>query len=182
MHRHGQWMGAGATDGLRAAVVWVAAALAMLVAGCGSDAATTTVGTSVCASELQWTGGDEGSPLMHPGKDCVGCHADQGEGPTFAVAGTVFGDLHQSADCYGVEGAKVVLTGSDGKEITLTTNVAGNFYLDKADAAALKLPYTAKVVVGGKENKMISPQSAGSCNTCHSKAGANGAPGRIGTP
>ncbi len=165
--------------GIRFATIAVALFAA---AGCGTDALSTTVSPSVCKSEIQWTGGDEESPLMHPGRDCIACHTEQKEGPEFAIAGTVFPDMHEADDCYGESGVKVVITDADGNETTLTANESGNFYLEKAKASALKLPYTAKVVSGNKENAMSTPQFAGSCNSCHTKAGANAAPGRITVP
>ncbi|MCB9737726.1 MAG: hypothetical protein H6747_00545 [Deltaproteobacteria bacterium] len=162
--------------------VWVGLMAAATLSACGTDAQSTTVSPSVCKSEIQWTGGDEKSPLMHPGKDCVACHAERGEGPEFAIAGTVYPDMHEADDCYGEAGVKVVITGSDGKEFTLTANASGNFFMEKKDSASLKLPYTAKVVSGNKENAMGTAQVAGSCNSCHTKAGTGGAPGRITVP
>lgn len=41
------------------------------------------------------------------------------------------------------------------------------------------MPYTAKVIRDGVESKMLTPQSNGDCNACHSVDGASGAPGRI---
>lgn len=163
-------------SGVAAALLAVAAS-----AGCSSDI-TTSVSTSVCSSGVQWTGGDEGNAEMNPGQDCVACHAKEREGPTFAIAGTVFSDIKAADNCFGASGAEVVITGSDGKEFVLATNAAGNFSLDKGAASALKLPYTAKVRVGTKENAMATAQVAGSCNSCHTKSGANAAPGRIMTP
>ncbi len=169
---------AGLLRGLRVAAALVAMAATV---GCSADI-TTSVATSVCSSGVQWTGGTEGNAEMNPGQDCVACHASEGEGPTFAIAGTVFSEIQAADDCFGASGAEVVITGSDGKEFVLATNAAGNFSLEKAAAADLKLPYKAKVRVGTKENVMASAQVAGSCNSCHTKTGANAAPGRIVTP
>ena len=160
----------------------IVGSLAMVVAaGCSSDT-TASVATSVCKSGVQWTGGNEGNAEMNPGQDCVACHAKEGEGPTFAIAGTVFSSIQEADNCYGASGAEVIITGSDGKEFVLAANAAGNFSLDKSASAELKIPYTAKVRVGTKENAMVTPQVAGSCNSCHTKNGANAAPGRVMTP
>lgn len=164
------------------------AAFALLLAigltsllGCENEGASTTTNAS-CTSGQQWNGGTSGSDLMTPGQDCIACHTAQGEGPQYGIAGTLFDKIDEANDCMGPAGAEVVLTGKDGKEFILKSNSAGNFFLDKAQSAALKLPYKVKVRRGDKVREMISAQSAGSCNSCHTKAGANGAPGRVWAP
>jgi hypothetical protein len=134
----------------------------------------------VCLPGMKWTGGDEGSPDMHPGKSCIDCHA-QGEGPRFIVAGTVFKELTEPDDTYGVKGVVVQLTDAKGKVIRLTTNAAGNFML-RAHGNTIVFPFTAKVLFQGREGEMVTPQSTGNCAACHTAHGANGAPGRIVAP
>jgi hypothetical protein len=97
---------------------------------------------------------------------------------TLTIAGTVYATLHEPINCNGKSGIRVVITPASGAAITLTTNAAGNFY-SKAD---ITMPYTAKVVVGGMERKMMTAQSNGDCNSCHSQEGAMQAPGRIRPP
>jgi mono/diheme cytochrome c family protein len=46
----------------------------------------------------------------------------------------------------------------------------------------VRQPFTAKVVVGGKERVMVGPQTLGDCNACHTQNGLQGAPGRIIVP
>jgi mono/diheme cytochrome c family protein len=129
---------------------------------------------------------------MHPGLACVDCHAQNG-GPKFVVAGTVFA-AKADDDCLGAKdtsvGAKetsVEITGADGKILNATVNEAGNFYTN----LAVKMPYQAKIVVRTvaadktetvKTKIMFGAQSTGDCNSCHTVAGANGAPGRITLP
>ncbi len=144
------------------------------------EVAINDVSTDVCASGRQWGGGDEESPLMHPGRDCIGCHQERGEGPSFAVAGTVFSESGQANDCFGMAGATIELTDSNGEVFSMTSNAAGNFTLSAGSSPAP--PYTVRVVSGGQENAMASEFSEASCNTCHTEAGANGAPGRIVAP
>jgi hypothetical protein len=139
------------------------------------------VDVGVCLSGLQWQGGNEESPLMRPGGDCIACHKAEDEGPTFAIAGTVFEALDEADDCFGVGGVTVELTGSDGQVVTLSTNDAGNFFL-KANKFTLTMPYTARVLVGDKERIMATPQNDGNCASCHQTVGAEGAPGRIIAP
>lgn len=148
--------------------------VAVFAAGCGEN--TKAVPTSECSSGTKWIGGDEESPEMHPGMDCVGCHTSRGEGPRFTVAGTVYGGPNAGDDCFGVAGLTVRLTGADGTVAELPTNGAGNF----TTRASVKAPYTAELVrAGAVVAKMQTPQSSGACNSCHQ---ANGSPGRILAP
>ena len=147
----------------------------LALAACGAEG--TTVPMSECASGMQWTGGDSESSLMHPGYACINCHNTRG-GPRLEVAGTVFGAAHEKDDCFGISGVSVVITGSDGKVTTLTTNEAGNFDL-RSRGTTIALPYTAKIVQGTNTRAMGAPQMSGDCASCHSAAGSQGAPGRI---
>jgi hypothetical protein len=109
---------------------------------------------------------------MSPGDMCQGCHG-------FSFSGTVYPTVHETGLCYGVNGgAQVVITPSCGTPITLTVNSAGNFYY----TGNVRLPYTAKVVVNGVERSMVTPQTLGDCNACHTPTGLQGAPGRIIVP
>jgi hypothetical protein len=135
---------------------------------------------TVCLTGMKWTGGDEGSPDMHPGRSCIDCHA-RGEGPRFVVAGTVFRQLGEPNDTYGVRGAVVQLTDAKGNVVRLTTSTAGNFML-RARGNPIAFPFTAKVFYQGRESEMVTPQSSGNCAACHTPKGGNGAPGRIIAP
>jgi len=135
----------------------------------------------ICTSGATWRGGNEGSPEMNPGMACIQCHAASDEGPGFSIAGTVYPTLHEPDLCDGAppaSGAQVIITGADGRTLTLAPNAAGNFYSERAVAG----PYRARVVTAGGERTMTASQTSGDCNTCHSLAGANGAPGRIMLP
>jgi hypothetical protein len=144
-----------------------------VLTGCIDE--TEKVDSSVCLSGTRWIGGDEGSHSMHPGRDCISCHASKGEGPGFSAAGTLFGRAGEADDCFGAASATIQLTDSAGKVITMASNDAGNFYSSESFAP----PYTAKVIFKGEERVMATPQTSGACNSCHTSAGANGAPGRI---
>jgi hypothetical protein len=139
-------------------------------------------GAPVCTSMRTWTGGNEGSPDMNPGTACIACHARSGgEAPGFSIAGTVYPTAHEPDLCYGAassSGAQVVITGADGRTLTLAPNVAGNFY----SGMAVALPFRAKVVTAAGERAMVAAQTSGDCNSCHTQAGANAAPGRIMLP
>jgi len=118
---------------------------------------------------------------MQPGMACIACHAMGGEAPRFALAGTIFPTAHEPDACNGgplAAMARVVITGADGKAITLTPNAAGNFSYQ----GALATPYTAKVTSMGRERAMIAMQTSGDCNSCHTETGTMMAPGRIMLP
>jgi hypothetical protein len=134
----------------------------------------------VCTSNSFWDGG-EGS-RMAPGQACISCHS-QGEGPRFAIAGTVYPTAHEPDDCNGTSSGtsgsiSVVITGANGQSITLTPNSVGNF----SSRSGVGLPYTAQVISGGQVRAMSTPQTTGDCNSCHTQTGQNGAPGRILAP
>ncbi len=136
----------------------------------------------VCTTMKNWTGGNRESPLMRPGGACISCHQKAGEGPVFAVAGTVFPTAHEPDDCDGVgsaAGAQVVITEANGNAHTLTVNQAGNFFLE---ASTFAFPYQAKVVYQDRERVMVEAQTSGDCNDCHTQDGRENAPGRIFLP
>ncbi len=123
--------------------------------------------------------GDDGSERMNPGRACIDCHTRERKAPRFSVAGTLYPTAHEPDDCFGVDGvskrARVILTGSDGRDVELAVNEAGNFY----SKGAVAMPYRARIVVDGRERAMAAAQTNGDCNTCHSEKGSQGAPGRI---
>ncbi|HHH27278.1 MAG TPA: hypothetical protein ENK57_02865, partial [Polyangiaceae bacterium] len=144
----------------------------VLSAGCtGDDVAE--VSTDVCSSGLQWVGGDSESPEMHPGRDCIGCHTDRGEGPRFTSAGTVFLTYDEADDCFGVEGVDVSVTDSTGATLTMTTNAAGNFYFEEESFVP---PVTARVSYAGGSLEMTTAVPSANCASCHTVEGLNGAP------
>lgn len=120
---------------------------------------------------------DEG-PSMEPGGDCISCHSREGEGPRYKIAGTVMGASNDDDRCAGIDGVTVEITGADGQVVTIDTNGVGNFFYN----GPLSTPYTAKVVRGGSQLAMTTPQADGNCASCHTAEGANGAPGRILAP
>lgn len=132
-----------------------------------------------CTSGQTWGGGGDGSSRMNPGQACISCHSQGGEGPRFAIAGTVYPTGHEPDRCYGTSAAQVIVTDAAGQTLTLTPNSAGNF---SASRVTLTLPYNAKVVANGMTRAMSAAQTSGDCNACHTQNGDNGAPGRITLP
>lgn len=99
------------------------------------------------------------------------------------IGGTVYPTAHEPDDCNGASGsslggASVIITGANGATLTLPVNSVGNFYTGQSVA----VPFTAKVVVGNAVRAMVTPQTNGDCNSCHTESGANNAPGRIMLP
>jgi hypothetical protein len=155
-------------------IVWASAA----ATGCTVSGSASQVDPSVCASGLQWVGGNDQSELMNPGEACISCHS-QGEGPAFGAAGTVFVELHEGNDCYGAPEVTVEITDANGAVQRLATNEAGNFFT----RASIAMPFSARIYdSSGAERRMVTPGTVGDCNSCHTQAGANAAPGRILAP
>ena len=118
---------------------------------------------------------------MNPGMACITCHKSSDEAPIFSIAGTVYPTGHEPDRCnstVGTAGARIVIIGADGQMVTLMPNVAGNF----TSSTAIKTPFQAKVTFQGRERLMLTPQTSGDCNSCHSQAGSKLAPGRITVP
>lgn len=136
----------------------------------------------ICSSMTNWTHGNQESPLMRPGGACIKCHQQEGEGPAFAFAGTLYPTPHEPDDCNGVAsalGAKVIVTDAKGVSHTMSVNGAGNFFLETVGFA---FPYQAKITYQGRERVMVAAQTNGDCNDCHSQDGRENAPGRIFLP
>lgn len=134
----------------------------------------------ICTSKTNWTNGNRGSSSMNPGMACISCHKS-GEGPSFSIAGTVYPTGHEPDKCnstVGNAGARIVIIGADGKTLTLTPNGVGNF----TSNTAVKTPYQAKVTYQGRERLMLTAQTSGDCNSCHTANGTMMAPGRITVP
>ena len=134
-----------------------------------------------CTSGSTWTGGNNGSAVMNPGRACISCHAGNGEAPQFTIAGTLYPTGHEPDLCNGANGtngARVVIVDAANRTVTLTPNAAGNFTY----TGTVATPYTAKVTFQGRERIMPVAQTSGDCNSCHTQNGTSGAPGRITLP
>jgi hypothetical protein len=136
-----------------------------------------------CTSGTVWTRGDQGSSSMHPGDTCIACHSMGGDGPSYAIAGTVFPSAHEPTDCNGTgtssSGAlSVKITEATGTVHTLPVNSVGNFYY----RGSLATPYSAEVVAGAAVRVMTHTQVSGDCNGCHTETGASNSPGATSAP
>ena len=178
--------------GIAAFEAWVAAGTPQ--GDCQGGAGGDPFGGGVlCSSGKTWTlGSDTTDALRHqmyPGQACNACHStDPEQPPIFSVAGTVHPTGHEPDDCYGVDGnaltdVKVVITDANGGAHTLDVNATGNF----SSELPIAKPYTAKVVSSKGERAMVTAQTDGDCNVCHTEQGTgptpeNTAPGRIVVP
>ncbi len=134
------------------------------------------------------------SRTMAPGLACKACHSGQnfaGQNPgglaqpglVYDFMGTVFKTAHEKDLCDPLlpVGATVEIYNMTGTRVlTMTVNAGGNFYGDATGVAPS--PYTAKVVTSAGSRTMVGGQTSGDCNTCHTVAGLQGAPGRIYLP
>jgi hypothetical protein len=138
----------------------------------------------MCSSGQFWTGGNNGSSVMRPGRACIDCHRSSGgEAPLFTFAGTAYPTAHEPNDCNGAGGAQIVIVDANNQTFTLSTNGAGNFSIGGGGSSLpVAFPYHAKIVKNGRERVMSAGQTTGDCNSCHTETGANGAPGRIMLP
>lgn len=135
---------------------------------------------STCTSERWWTQGDEPSPDMMPGSECLGCHGPDDTLP-FAAAGTVYPTYGEPDDCYGLEGFTVQIIDHKKRTYERKTSKSGNFTLTLEDAPDLAYPITANVIgPDGNAAPKVTPLYSGDCNECHSKTGVpKGARGRV---
>jgi cytochrome c553 len=163
---------------LSAFAAWVSAGAPDTGCATGGPVVVDPYATPVqCSSNTHWNGRE--SETMRPGEACTSCHARDPEAPKLSIAGTLYPTAHEPDDCNGsAQPATVHITDNNGTVHTLTSNAAGNFLLEKTIA----LPYTASVSYGGRTRSMLTPQTSGDCNQCHTTAGASGAPGRIMLP
>jgi hypothetical protein len=77
----------------------------------------------------------------------------------------------------------VTITDAKGKVVNATVNAAGNFFVPRQQGAQrLTAPFSAKLSDGVKTRIMNGKVTSGDCNSCHTTAGKNGAPGRILVP
>ena len=116
---------------------------------------------------------------MAPGTACVVCHL--GIGKPIYIAGTVYPALHDPDLCLGVTGVTVEVVDTNGAAHQLDVNTSGNF-LDQSLLALWPSPWTVSVLRGTARRSMVGTVTNGDCNSCHTAAGANGAPGRILAP
>lgn len=130
------------------------------------------------------TTGNTENRFMYPGRACISCHAQENarkgrEETPAGIAGTVYPTAHEPDRCNGTNlPATVVITDSANHVYRLSTTTNGNFHM-YAQGSGFTPPYRARVETANGTREMLTPQTSGDCNSCHTQTGAHGAPGRI---
>lgn len=153
------------------------AGYAALALAC-NDVTTEQVSKDICYSELRWVGGKRGSEEMYPGRDCVGCHLDN-DGPQLMLGGTIYpyftsdrelySELQTGTDCFGLEGVTVRITDDSQQELVLTTNRAGNFFVEGLPSD-FEVPFRVEIQMGEIVRGMGTWPRYGGCARCHDPA------------
>jgi hypothetical protein len=166
----------------RALVVSMAA-----LCGCGATNVTDAgvdagadAGDPLCPSNVYWTRGTAAAAAMEPGMACRACHQQQAPALVYDFMGTVFARSHSEDGCFAQPPAEVTVEIVDANGAvaqTLSPNASGNFFTGRN--SGVQTPYTARVRSDAGVSSMLTPQTDGDCNSCHTAAGLNGAPGRI---
>jgi hypothetical protein len=155
-----------------------------LVSGFGERLPDGVTGT--CSTRQYWQYGNLESERMHPGRACLQCHRAEGEGPQAGFLGTVQQAVDDSDDCRGVGDTLVeILDAQSGVVLrSATTNSAGNFVIEDAThcSGATCSPFRVRLTLDGRVREMTTTATSGDCLSCHTAAGAQGAPGRIVAP
>ena len=111
---------------------------------------------------------------MDPGRDCVGCHLDN-DGPPLAVGGTIYPyiidrpeifQLQTGEDCFGLEGVLVRIEDATGQLFEVTTNRAGNFFVEGNPNDFAK-PFRVQLEMGNIKPPMSTQPMYGGCARCH---------------
>jgi hypothetical protein len=172
---------------------WVTAGTPMgtcggIDAGPDPDAAPSEFDAPATCTSMTISEVDDGA-AMRPGVACNACHngsdKDGTKAPDLVLGGTVYATPHEPDDCNAkavtapsISKAVVEVTDKNGVVTSLMVNAVGNFY-QKTSTGPVALPYTAKLLYDGKVRAMVASQMSGDCNSCHTQAGTQNAPGRI---
>ena len=124
--------------------------------------------------------------LMNPGEACIKCHVVNADpAQQIDIGGTAYATPHEPDNCIAkvetgpkITTAVVEITDKNGTVVPYKVNSVGNF--GRLTGAGLTaMPYTAKIKYNGLERVMVASQKSGDCNSCHTQAGTQNAPGRI---
>jgi hypothetical protein len=166
---------------------------ALALVACGQNPQTGDGGSTPLDVVAGWSG----SPTMNPGISCLSCHSADFAGcgaannpcpaasyKPWSIAGTVYSSPDAGPND-GQPNVEILITDGNGKELTLVSNSAGNFYTEEALAFPLK-----SLMVQNKTNRMQmdltnayippAPGQVADCNSCHSAPYPSfSAPGRL---
>lgn len=125
-------------------------------------------------------GPDEGpyeeGPLHRAGDPCTWCHTSGRVDPHFDLAGTVYERRDTKLPLGGV---RVHLYEQSGKQQTLVSNAAGNFFFSEGDLE-LEFPIWVKLEYQGEVTMMQTPIfRERSCSACHLGPASPESPGHV---
>jgi hypothetical protein len=153
----------------------------------GSASCESPVEDALIAAQGDEVDGVPESEFHRYGQNCMACHGGYGSAPTFAIAGTVFALPDSDIP---VSGADVEIHDAAGQIVTLTTNCAGNFYIEEGKFQP-QYPLRVEVLCPFPTNdpKVFTDRRAvmesrinreGGCGFCHTLDPASStSPGRI---
>ncbi|MRG96781.1 hypothetical protein [Polyangium spumosum] len=155
-----------------------------LVLGCGNRAVDERI-TQLGEEDPNVPVGE----FHRPGQPCVLCHGEYlRENPIMSVGGTIYAYPTKTREekPLPVEGVKVKLTDSFGEQFEVSTNCAGNFFIEK-EAWNPAFPLRAEIeypVPGELESTKRVVMSTrisrdGSCAGCHTDNPTQGSPGWV---
>ena len=111
------------------------------------------------------TGSYPEGPYHRAGDPCTWCHAEGGQAEShFDLAGTVYARADSAEPLAGVT---VRLFDRGGRQLTLESNQAGNFFVDDGQLA-LEFPLWVRLEYQGETTSMQTPIfREPSCAACH---------------
>ena len=103
---------------------------------------------------------EEGSATHNPGQNCNECHG-------FSYAGTIYSDPDGTS---AVKDAVLTITQTDGRELVMKSNSAGNFYTSSGSPTT---GYLVSVTDGTNTKEKRDEVTSGACNKsgCHVTSG-----------
>ncbi len=123
---------------------------------------------------------------MNPGEACISCHQRSGgEAPSYVLAGTVYDTGHEPDLCLSSTASTattVEITDAANHVFTTAVGSNGNFSFSSRRLTGFTLPYRARIIRNGSSRAMATAQTSGDCNSCHTAAGTEMAPGRMVAP
>jgi hypothetical protein len=123
------------------------------------------------------TSGTRPGPLHRAGQPCLLCHDGAfGDPVEFSLAGTVFVTPNARTPA---RDANVEITAADQTVTTLTSNAAGNFYIE-ASRYRPQFPLQVKVTYQSQTVTMASSIGRdGACASCHADPADRDSPGHV---
>ena len=118
-------------------------------------------------------------PMHRGGQPCTVCHSDEGgRHPIFTIAGTVY---QKKDNTVPIEGVDIQITDATGASYTVTSNCAGNFYIEEVEWAPtfpvfVNLSYAPYNTSFGMYSKIGRDSS---CAFCHTDPAGPSAPGHL---